>query len=245
MNNFSAYMMRFMLWCSLAALAVACDANGPHTEKQRRLDGDASTLPAPELGGGSVLTVDRTLPTAVSEPPQTDTDVSSAAGSGAMPAIVDASGNPALDPETGMPLAPSSALDGLPPPQMPNDGADAQQAIGVLRDYYTAVNARDFARAYGLWANAGNASGQSPEQFANGYASTASVDAQLLAPGQVEGAAGSRYVQIPVRITATNSDGGRTRYGGSYTLRRLVVDGADAQQREWRIASAELRQIAP
>jgi len=30
---------------------------------------------------------------------------------------------------------------------------------------------------------------------------------------------------------------------GAYTLRRAVVDGAGAEQRAWRIASADLREV--
>ena len=54
-------------------------------------------------------------------------------------------------------------------------------------------------------------------------------------------AAGSRYVEIPVRITAVATDGGRRAFSGSYTLRRSVVDGATAEQRAWRIYSASIR----
>ena len=59
----------------------------------------------------------------------------------------------------------------------------------------------------------------------------------------MEGAAGSRYVEIPVAVTARHEDGSLRRYAGSYTLRRAVVDGAGAEQRAWRIASAALQEV--
>ena len=57
----------------------------------------------------------------------------------------------------------------------------------------------------------------------------------------IEGAAGSRYVEIPVRIAATLRDGSRESFSGHYVLRRSVVDGATAEQRAWRIYSAAIR----
>jgi hypothetical protein len=65
------------------------------------------------------------------------------------------------------------------------------------------------------------------------------------APGAIDAAAGSRFITIPVAITATRSDGSVHRFDGTYTLRRAVVDGATAEQRAWRIASADLRELQP
>ena len=73
----------------------------------------------------------------------------------------------------------------------------------------------------------------------------ASVSAEVGEPGRVDAAAGSRYIEIPVSITATRRDGSVHRYAGAYTLRRAVVDGASADQRAWRIASADLREVRP
>ena len=67
------------------------------------------------------------------------------------------------------------------------------------------------------------------------------VQAQVGDPGPVEGAAGSRYIQIPVGIAETLGDGSVRKRVGVYTLRRSVVDGATPSQRAWRIASVELR----
>ena len=61
----------------------------------------------------------------------------------------------------------------------------------------------------------------------------------------MEGAAGSRFIQVPVTIEAQMRDGGTQRYTGTYTLRRAVVDGATPEQRAWRIASASLHAMSP
>jgi hypothetical protein len=63
------------------------------------------------------------------------------------------------------------------------------------------------------------------------------------APGRVEGAAGSRYVEIPVVVRARTRAGKAQRFEGTYTLKRTVVDGATPAQRSWRIASASLREV--
>jgi hypothetical protein len=110
----------------------------------------------------------------------------------------------------------------------------------VIRGYYAAINAKDYRRAYGLWGNGGTASGQSFDSFAAGFARTANVAVEIGDPGRVEGAAGSRYVEIPVVVRATTDDGDSQRFSGSYTLRRSVVDGATAAQRRWHIDSASL-----
>ena len=117
-------------------------------------------------------------------------------------------------------------------------------AVAVLERYYRAIDQGDYAEAYALWSDGGRASGQEFAAFAAGFDDTASVAVDVGAPGRVEGAAGSRYVSIPVVVRATHDDGSEHRYAGDYTLRRAVVDGATAEQRAWRIASAELRETA-
>jgi hypothetical protein len=120
------------------------------------------------------------------------------------------------------------------------DSSSVEAAVAVLRAYYDAIAARDFQRAYQQWDGAGAASGKSFVEFAAGFANTASVDAALGAPGPIEGAAGSRYVEIPVAIAATTRDGASQRFHGSYVLRRAEVDGATPEQRRWHLYSAKI-----
>lgn len=123
----------------------------------------------------------------------------------------------------------------------PAIGTDSTEAADVIRRYYQAIADRDYARAYVLWSDGGAASGQTLEEFAAGYAETARVEVEIGRPGRVEGAAGSRYIQIPVVVLAETVDGEMQRFEGTYTLRRSVVEGATAEQRGWRIYDAELR----
>jgi hypothetical protein len=118
-------------------------------------------------------------------------------------------------------------------------------AANVVRAYYRAINERRHGDAYRLWASGGAASGKTLESFRNGFATTASVVVVLGTPGAIEGAAGSRYVEIPVRITAVTTDGVKQAFIGTYTLRQSVVDGATPEQRAWRIHSARIRPDRP
>ena len=115
----------------------------------------------------------------------------------------------------------------------------------MIRSYYEAINSGDFDRAYALWSDGGRSSGKSPQQFATGFADTTGVSVEMQAPGDVDAAAGSRYIEVPVTITATHRDGSQHRFTGKYVLRRAVVDGATPEQRQWRIASADLGEVAP
>jgi hypothetical protein len=127
---------------------------------------------------------------------------------------------------------------------MPTEPTPAD-AVAVVREYYRAIDSLDYAHAWSLWSDGGRSSGQTLQQFADGFANTAHVVIDTGAPGAMEAAAGSRFIQVPVTIEATTRDGGTQRYSGTYTLRRAMVNGATPEQRAWRIASASLRPMQP
>ncbi|MEO8649023.1 MAG: hypothetical protein ABI539_07645 [Acidobacteriota bacterium] len=133
---------------------------------------------------------------------------------------------------------PTPSLNPLPP-----DAPGVYAAIAVIHDYYAAINARNFRKAYELWSGKGEASHQTFEQFRGGFSDTAAVDVDTSGePGDLEGAAGSQYVTIRVRITARTRSGIPQHFGGEYVLRRSMVDGATADQRAWRIYSASMQE---
>ena len=142
--------------------------------------------------------------------------------------------------ENGNPLLPDATEEGASAAE-----PTPEDAVAVIRDYYAAINSGDFPRAYALWSDGGRASGKSAEQFAAGFTETTGVSVELQPPGAIGAAAGSRYIDVPVTITATHRDGSQRRYAGKYVLRRAVVDGATPEQRQWRIASADLGEVAP
>lgn len=124
-----------------------------------------------------------------------------------------------------------------------SDAPAATEARQVVVDYYAAINARDYRKAYGLWSEKGAASGQSFEHFSGGYANTESVDAAVGEATDEEGAAGSRYINVPVELQSKQYNGTTRSYKGRFTLRAVVADGATEAQRRWHLASAEMQRI--
>ncbi|HEY9429066.1 MAG TPA: hypothetical protein VIR34_18040, partial [Gemmatimonadaceae bacterium] len=134
-------------------------------------------------------------------------------------------------------------------PQQGAAGADTESddpalgapgALAVLRRYFEEINAHQFHDAYHLWSDEGAASGLTLEEFARGYDRTRSATFVLGAPGRIEGAAGSRYITIPIVIDAVTTDGVQQHFAGSIVLRRVVVPGAKSEERSWRIYSAAI-----
>ncbi|MHB9001624.1 MAG: hypothetical protein ACYC9N_19145 [Thermoanaerobaculia bacterium] len=89
------------------------------------------------------------------------------------------------------------------------ESADEQDqqaaAVEVLREYYAAIDARDYERAYKAWGPHGPP-GQTLEEFKQGFADTNRVRVETGAASRVEGAAGSRYVEVPVTIVAMGTE---------------------------------------
>jgi hypothetical protein len=230
--------------CCLAACALlAACGPGDRAASAAQAGGEAEApLPKPEAGSGSITGMpDRPGPGPVGGSVadtgvDTGTDADADAGIPPGDAVV-------VPPDDGT-LPEPPADETQPAPPMPAEPTPAD-AAAVVDAYYAAIAANQYPRAYALWSGGGQASGQTAQQFAGGFADTASVSVDVGTPGRVDAAAGSRYVEIPVTVTATRRDGSVHRYAGAYTLRRAVVDGATAEQRAWRIASADLREVQP
>lgn len=120
--------------------------------------------------------------------------------------------------------------------------ADSAAAVNVINDYYAAINERDYRRAYEHWGQDGVASGKSFEEFAAGFSDTAKLTVTTGTAGRVDPAAGSRYITIPVVVTAVTRQGQEQRFEGTYDLRRTIVDGATEAQRRWHFYRAALTQ---
>jgi hypothetical protein len=243
-----------LLPCLLLVLSACGGDRGAASGDAAQAD---ANLPKPEAAGGSVTGMpDKPGPGQVGPPPANatgdglppDTPIASD-GSLGMPPGDDGSTSGVVEPsfpgspEAGSPEAANPEAGTPETPPAPSLEPSPQDAVSVVRDYYAAIDARQFARAYALWSGGGNASGQTPQQFAGGFADTTQVVVETGAPGRIDAAAGSRYIEVPVAVRATHADGSVHRYVGAYTLRRAVVDGASAEQRAWRIASADLREV--
>ena len=117
-----------------------------------------------------------------------------------------------------------------------------EQAVLPLRHYYAAINQKNYAAAFAVWEKGedGKAvNGQSFATFVGGFSDTAYVNLAIGEPGETEGAAGSSFVEIPVVISATSTDGETRKFAGSYTMRSSNLAG-DAS---WRIHSAKVKKL--
>ena len=113
----------------------------------------------------------------------------------------------------------------------PIDPKSAQGAGQVLQRYFAFVESGNSAEANKLWSEGAPKLDLSPYK---------EVHANIGAPGELEGAAGSIYVEIPVQLYGRTVAGREFSSGGSMILRRVNdVPGSTPEQREWRIYRSE------
>ena len=125
---------------------------------------------------------------------------------------------------------------GLPDDRTPiSEGAidpkSGQGAGQVVQSYFALTESGRFAEANKLWS-----AGVERLDLA-GYRE---IHANIGAPGDVAGGAGSLYVEIPVQLYGRLKDGKAFNSRGTMTLRRVNdVPGSTEEQRRWRIMNAE------
>lgn len=117
-----------------------------------------------------------------------------------------------------------------------------EAARQVVERYYAAIDRHDYRAAWLAWDRGGAASGRPFRSFAQGFAGTAHSRVRVGPATDAEGAAGSVFITVPVRVDAVLRSGARQRFSGRYVLRRVNdVAGATAAQLNWHIASASLK----
>lgn len=122
------------------------------------------------------------------------------------------------------------------------DPKSAQGAGQVLQLFGGLLEQRKFAEARRLWSDQGRASGQSEAEFIAAYDRYSEIHSEVGAPGAMEGAAGSSYVDIPFRLYGKLKDGKPFNQVGTVTLRRVNdVPGSTEEQRSWRIYKIDLQ----
>jgi hypothetical protein len=88
----------------------------------------------------------------------------------------------------------------------------------------------------------GKASGLTEAEFVAAYDKYAEIHSEVGAPGPMEGAAGSAYVEIPFRLYGTLKTGKPFNLFGPVTLRRVNdVPGSSEEQRRWHIYQSGLK----
>lgn len=118
----------------------------------------------------------------------------------------------------------------------PGDGPRDERSdpLRTLAAYYSAINARDYRRAFRFW----DSPPSSFEQFTRGFADTNRVRLLVEPSTRVEGAAGSAYAEIPTIVVATTRSGNERVFAGCYVMRRSNV-----QDRGWQIYRGEVSPV--
>ncbi len=92
---------------------------------------------------------------------------------------------------------------------------DRSTPEAVMSSYYNAINRSEYARAYSYFGS-DNAPGY--DAWETGYAHTGHVELSFGQAAQ-EGAAGSTYWTLPVKLDVTSAEGQHSFFAGCYTLR--------------------------
>lgn len=131
--------------------------------------------------------------------------------------------------------------DTTPVDETPQLETSGQGAARVVERYYGLIEAGRYRQAYDLWVP--DRAGTSAAAFVRSFDRYAEYHANIGAPGEIEGAAGSRYVTVPVQPYGRLKAGNRPfNLRGTITLRRVAdVPGSTAEQRRWRIHSTDIR----
>jgi hypothetical protein len=166
------------------------------------------------------------------------------------PATKDSGGGneaPPSPPAASAPVAPPApgSPGGLPDDRGPIEEApfaetSAQGAANVVQTYYALLEAGRYGEARRLWDGGGEASGTTEGKFESGFAAYRDYHAQIGAPGVIEGAAGSLYVEVPVVLYGRLKQGAPFSRKANVTLRRINdVPGSSADDRRWHIRTIE------
>jgi len=152
---------------------------------------------------------------------------------------------PALAENIATPLTPPApgTSGGLPddrtPLEEPKGAIDAKSAEAagqVMQNYGALIEQKRFSEANKLWGDAAAAAA-----FNDRFKSASELQLQVGKPGDMEGAAGSIYITVPVVLYGRWSRGGEFSRSGTATLRRVNdVDGSTEAQRRWHIERIEL-----
>jgi hypothetical protein len=120
------------------------------------------------------------------------------------------------------------------------DPKGPQGAAQVLQRYFALVEQGKYSDAYRLLYGDGKATGEGAADFAKAFSAYSEFHANIGAPGNAEGAAGSIYVDVPVQLYGRTKDGKPFNARGTMTLRRVNdVPGSTTEQRTWHIYKSD------
>ena len=120
----------------------------------------------------------------------------------------------------------------LAEPDGPIDPKSAEAAGQVVQSYGALIEQKRWTEAHALWSDPAAA-----RAFDRNWRDYSDVHLEIGNPGDMEGAAGSSYVTIPVIFYGDLNNGQPSRLEAEIVLRRANdVPGSTAAQRRWRIA---------
>lgn len=170
-------------------------------------------------------------------------DVAEGANSSAVEHKVEAEAQAVMEPLAppvpgtpgGLPAQPRKQV--LPSVEGSIDPKSAQGAAQVVQGYYALLEEKRFADAMKQWGDAGVYGSTDADAFAKRFAGFSEIHANIGAPGESDGAAGSIFITVPVQIYARIGATGKPWYAlRRVTLRRVNdVDGSTEAQRRWHI----------
>jgi hypothetical protein len=133
----------------------------------------------------------------------------------------------------GLPVDPAPVAEGSIDPD------SAQGAAQVVQGYYGLLEEKRFEDAQELWNPATAIGAQDDAHFAARFRGFSEIHANIGAPSEPEGAAGSLYVTVPVQVYGRIAANGKPWYAlRQVTLRRVNdVPGSTEEQRRWHIQS--------
>lgn len=110
---------------------------------------------------------------------------------------------------------------------------DAQR---VARDYFSALDAKDYPRAYRLWGNAGTDAGGSLRAFSQVFERFATYHGEAGAPGEVRVGDGVDYILVEAKAETKDAKGKAAELSGVLMLKRPTGKAAP-----WTIWGADIR----
>lgn len=145
---------------------------------------------------------------------------------------------PQVEPATLPGAAVPTPETGEPGPTIGEKGEKGARA--VLLAWARAIEFGRYAEARAQWGEKGAASGLDAAAYAAQFTPYRRITIGF-GDGEVEGAAGSLFYEVPVTFTGTLTAGRVDRREGRVTLRRVNdVPGASAEQLRWHIEKSTM-----
>jgi len=147
------------------------------------------------------------------------------------PPIVENSGPP----EPGTPGGLPDDRTPLQEPKGPIDPKSAEAAGQVVQHYGALIEQKRFDEAEKLWGDANTA-----KQITARLKTYSEAHLQIGKPTDMEGAAGSIYITVPIVLYGKRADGTEFHQSGQMALRRVNdVPGSTEAQRRWHIVRVD------